>query len=136
MGSYSNYLENELLDHVFGGTDYSRPATLYLALLTAAPDDTSTGSTITEATYTGYARKSITNNDTNFPAASGGAKSNGAEIAFAECTAGSSAITHWALVDASTGGNVICWGALTTSKEISTGDTPRVAVGDLDITLD
>lgn len=136
MGSKSDYLENEILDHILGGADYSRPATLYLALLTAAPTDASTGSTITEATYTGYARVAITNNATNFPAASGGAKSNGTEIAFAECTAGTSTVTHWALLDAATLGNILYWGALTTSKDISTGDTPKVAVGDLDITED
>lgn len=136
MGSKSDYLENEILDHILGGADYSRPASVWLALLTAAPTDASTGSTITEATYTGYARKEITNNATNFPAASSGAKSNGTEIAFAECTAGSSTVTHWALLDASTAGNILYWGALTTSKDISAGDTPKVAVGDLDITED
>lgn len=136
MGSKSDYLENEILDHILGGADYSRPAIVYLALCTAAPTDASTGSTITEATYTGYARKAITNNSTNFPAASGGAKSNGAEIAFAECTGGSSDVTHWALLDADTAGNVLYWGALTASKNISSGDTPKVAVGDLDITED
>lgn len=136
MGSFSDYLENKLLDHVFGGGDYTRPTTLYMALLTSAPNDASTGSNISEANYTGYTRKAVTNNATNFPAASGGAKSNGTEIVFAECTGGSSTITHFAIVDADAGGNVIGWGALSTSKQITAGDTPKFAVGDLDITLD
>lgn len=136
MGSFSNTLENAILDHVFGGGDYIRPATLYIALLTAVPDDTSTGSTITEANYTGYARKSVTNNAINFPAASVGAKSNGVDVVFAECTAGTSTITHFAIVDAATLGNVVSWGALSISKVISVGDTPKFATGDLDITLD
>jgi len=136
MGSFSDHLENNLLDHVFGGVDYVRPATLYMALLTSAPNDASTGSTIAEATYTGYSRKAVTNNATNFPSASGGVKSNGTEIVFNECTGGSSTITHFAIVDASSGGNVLGWGALSVSKAISAGDTPKFAVGDLNITLD
>lgn len=136
MGSFSDYLENEVLDHIFSAATWTPPVTLYLALCTAAPTDASTGSTLTEANYTGYSRLAVTNNATNWPAASAGAKSNGVAFTFAECTAGTSTITHFAIVDAATLGNVIGWGALTTSKTITTGDTPKFAIGDLDITLD
>lgn len=136
MAGYSDYAENKILDHVFGGPDYTRPATLYLALLTAAPTDSDTGSTIVEANYTGYSRKAVTNDATNFPAASSGAKSNGVELLYSECTAGSSTITHFAWVDAASAGNVIGYGALTLSKIITAGDTPRFPVGTLTIAQD
>jgi len=136
MGSFSDYLENELLDHVLGGSDFARPATVYLALLTAAPDDTDTGSTLTEATYTGYARKSVTNDETSFPAASGGSKQNGTTIEFAECTGGSSTVTHVAIVDAATLGNVLAYGTLTTSKAVSNGDKLVFDPNDITLTLD
>jgi hypothetical protein len=136
MSSFSNFLELELLDHVFGGGDYSRPATLYIALCTAAPTDASTGSTLTEANYTGYARKAFTNNSTNFPAASSGSKSNGVAITFNPCTGGSSTVTHFAIVDAASNGNVLGWGALTASLAVSNGITPEFAIGALTITLD
>ena len=136
MGSFSDYLENKLLDHILGGPDYTRPATVYIALCTAAPTDASTGSTIVEATCTGYARKAVTNNDTNFPAAASGSKSNGVAIEFAKCTALSSVITHFAIVDADTAGNVIGWGALTAQKTIETNDIPRFGIGDLVTTQD
>jgi hypothetical protein len=136
MGSFSNDAENKILDHVVGGSDYARPATLHLALLTTAPTDASTGSTIVEANYTGYQRKAVTNNSTNFPAASNGLKSNGVEIVFDECTAGSSTVSHFAICDASSAGNVIAWGSLGTPRTYEAGVTPRIAIGDLQITLD
>jgi len=83
-GSKSNYLENKVLDHVLGGGDYTRPATVYVALYTVAPSDTGGG---TEVTGGSYARAAVTNNSTNWPAASGGEKSNGTEITFETATA-------------------------------------------------
>lgn len=139
MAGFNDYAEDEILDHVFGGGDYSRPATLYMAALKSAAADDDDGSTISEADFTDYARVAITNNATNFPAASGGAKSNGTEIAFPEAGAGSNNdLTHWALLDSGTlgAGNIIIAGAFDTTKNITDGDTLRIPVGDLDITLD
>ena len=78
MGSYADYLENKILDHVFGAVTYTPPATLYFGLSTTTIADAGTG--ITEPVGNGYARKGVTNNTTNFPSASGGAKTNGADI--------------------------------------------------------
>jgi len=41
--SFTNYLETEILDHVFGGNAYTAPGTHYLALYTAAPGETGGG---------------------------------------------------------------------------------------------
>ena len=38
MAGFSDYLEDKVLDHVFGGTAYTAPSTLYVALYTVAPD--------------------------------------------------------------------------------------------------
>jgi len=132
-GSKSDFLENELLDHVLGGGDYSRPATVYVALFTVAPSDSGGG---TEVSGGSYARVAVTNNATNWPAASGGAKSNGTEIAFPEATASWGTVVAFAIFDAETGGNMLYWADLTTSKSIDSGDTAKFAVGDLDITED
>ena len=40
MAGFSDYLEDKVLDHVFGGNAYSAPSTLYVALYTVAPTDT------------------------------------------------------------------------------------------------
>ena len=134
MSSFGNYLENELLDHVFGNAAYSAPATLYLALSTADPTDD--GSGIAEPSGGSYARLGVTNNATNFPAAVSGAKSNGVDFTFATATASWGVITHMAIYDAITGGNMLAHAVLTASKNVDNGDTLSFEAGELDITLD
>lgn len=132
--SWSDYAENKILDHFLGKTSYTLVTPLYLALCTVVPTDASTGSTITQASYTGYARKAVAAADLN--AAASGSTSNANKLEFAACTAGSSTIIGWALCDASTAGNMICWGT-TTSTVISTTQTPAtIAVGGLVATQD
>lgn len=132
--SASNYLELEILDHVLGGADYTRPATVYVSLHTSDPGETGTN----ETSGTDYARKSVTNNDTNWPAASAGNKSNGTAITFATPGSGgwSSPVTHFGIWDASTNGNFLFGGALSVSKTINQGDVVSFGVGDLDVTAD
>lgn len=132
-GSKADYLADKLLDHVLGGGEFTRPATVYVALYTVAPTDTGGG---TEVTGGSYARVEVVNNATNWPAASGGAKANGAEITFPEATADWGTVVALAILDAVTAGNFLYWADLTTSKAIGSGDTAKFAVGDLDVTED
>jgi len=136
-GSKSNYLENKILDHVLGGGDYSRPATVYIALYTAAPTDAG-GGTEVDDTDTGYARVEVTNNSTNWPAASDGAKSNGEDFTFPTATDDWGTVVAFGILDdgIDPGGNLLYWGDLTASKAINTGDTAKFATGDIDITED
>lgn len=129
--SKSAYLEDEILDHVLGGADYTRPATVYIALFTTAPSEPD-GTGGTEVTGNNYSRVSVTNNATNFPAASGGSKSNGNVITFPSATGGDwGTIVAFGIYDASSGGNLLYFGTLTTSKSVQDGDTARFPVGDL-----
>lgn len=96
---------NELLDHSFKKAESTQPTNVYIALLTAACDATDTGSTITEADYTGYARVEIEAADMD--AASGGSINSAATIAFGKCTAGSDHIVGIAILNASTGGTLM-----------------------------
>ena len=43
MAGFTDYLEDKVLDHVFGGSAYTAPTTLYVGLFTAAPSDTGGG---------------------------------------------------------------------------------------------
>ena len=105
-----------------------------MALCTVIPTDASTGTSITEATYTGYARKEIL--ATDLSAAASGSKTNSAAITFAACTGGSSTIIGFAIVDALTLGNILYWGT-TTSKVIDTSNTPAtIAIGGLVVSED
>jgi len=133
MGSFSNFLENELLDHVFGNAAYTAPATLYVALFTATPSDAGGG---TEVSGGSYARVAVTNNATNFPAASAGVKSNGTAITFPMATASWGTVAAFGIFDAVTAGNLLAWGALSASRAVANLDIVYFPAGDLDITLD
>lgn len=115
----TNFLENELLDHILSNATYTGPATTFVALYTADPGETFAG---TEVTGGSYARVSYTNNVANWPAASGGSKSNANVIDFGTATANWGTITHVALADASSAGNGLFYGALTASKTVNNGD--------------
>lgn len=132
MSSFSDFLENKILDHVFGSVAYAAPVTFYLAAYTAAPSDAGGG---TEVTGGAYARVAITNNAVNFPASAGGAKSNGTVITFPTATASWGTVTHLAIMDAASAGNQIGWSPLTLAKLIDTADTMSVPVGSLALSL-
>jgi hypothetical protein len=129
MASFTDYTENKVLDHVVGKTSFTMPS-IWIALFTAAPSDTGGG---TEATGGSYARKSTAGAD--WAAASGGATSNAAAITFVTPSASWGTVTHFALMDASTAGNMIAWSSLTTPQAIGTGNTVSFAIGELDVTL-
>lgn len=137
MGSKSDYLEAKLLDHVLGATVYTAPATVYVALFSAAPSDAGGG---TELSGNGYARVAVTNNGTNWPAATGTSptsKSNGTAITFpAATTADWLAATHFAVFDSNAGGNMLIWGSLSASKTVQVGDIASFAIGALTWTED
>jgi len=125
--SFSNYLETEMLDHVFGGNAYTAPATLYLSLHTANPDEDGSGA---EVSGGGYARQSMA------MTVSGNTASNDSAVEYPTATANYGTVTHVGVYDASSAGNLLCYASLTSSKTIETGDVFRVPAGDLDITLD
>ena len=136
MAGFSNFMEIEVLNSVFGdhATINLFTAPTYLALTTTAVGETDTGSTLTEANYTGYARKAIAAADMS--AASAGSKTNSNALTFAACTASSSTVIGWAQCSASTAGEIGVFGTCT-STVISTTQTPAtVAIGGLVANLD
>lgn len=125
--SFSNYLENKVLGHVFGGAAYTAPTTLYVGLFTSDPGETGSG---TEVSGGSYARQTITFTVT------GSQASSNAAVEFPTATASWGTITYAAVYDAVSGGNLLASGALTTSKTIDSGDVFRIPSGDFDIDLD
>ncbi len=127
-----------LLNHALGAAVNTPDVTLYLALFSVACADGAAG---TEATGTGYARVAITNNATNFPAATGSttpvAKSLHIQFAFPTAGADWSAAANqvgWGLFDASSAGNLVAYGPLTVAKPVLSGDTPTFAADALSFT--
>jgi len=126
MSAMSDYLENEILDHILGTGAYTMPSTVYVGLSTGSFNDDNSG---TELTGNGYARESIA-----FSAASSGTASNSGAVEVSAATGSWGTVSHFGLFDASSSGNLLIHGALTASKVIETGDILKIAVGDMDIT--
>jgi len=131
MGSFSNYLENELLDHVFKTGSYTVPTNIYIALSTTTIEDSTTGTTITEPSGGAYVRK-ICN---TWDAAASGATENTQVVTFAQATKSWGSIQDFAICDAITKGNILVYGNLGAAKTVASGDTAKFATGDIDVTL-
>ena len=131
MAGFSDYLEDKVLDHVFGGVSYTAPATLYVALYTVAPDDTGGGTEVTTV-GTAYVRQTAT---FTVSGTSPTTASNSAAIEYPTATANYGTVVAVGILDASSAGNLLAYADLDTSKVVSTGDVFRFDAGDLDITL-
>ena len=129
MSAASDYLENKVLDHFLGTASTTAPTNVYIALFTAEPTDANSGTEVSTS-GTAYARQTAT-----FSAASSGSTSNSANIEFSQATANYGTVTHFGIYDASTAGNLLFHGALTSSKTIETGDVFKIATGNLTITV-
>lgn len=131
MGTFTDYWENKILNHVFGKGDYA-PPTIYVGLSTADPLDNASG--LSEPSGNGYARVQTPASDWN--SASGGSLDNAGDVTFPEATGSWGALTHFAMFDAATGGNMLAHGALTQSRSVGNSETARFEAGALDVSLD
>lgn len=135
MSAMTNYLEGELIKHLFRTGTFAKPATIAIALFTSDPGENVSGA---EVTGNGYARAQLAPSDTNWaaPVAGNGVTSNNSLVTFATPTGpGWGTITHFGIFDATSGGNMLLYGALTTPKTINADDVVTLANGQLTVTF-
>ena len=131
MGALSNYLEEKIVEHFLRNSAVGSPATVYLALYESDPGEAGAG---TEATFVNYVRVAST-----WTALDGaGQTKNVATVTFAANGNASAAatITHAAILDAATTGNVLLYGPLASPKTLAVGDVLSFAANALTLTLD
>jgi hypothetical protein len=121
------YGENVALNALLGS---SSPATVYLCVYSAAPSSAGGGTEITN-----LPRLAITNNATNFPAASSGAKTNGTDQTIGPASSACAEATHWGIHAHSSSDQLIWWGPMTTPRTCGVGDSIKFAAGDIDLDL-
>ncbi len=125
--SFADFWEAEVLDHLFDIGAYAAP-TIYVGLSTADPlDDASGLAEPSDAAYVRIACAAWTR--------VAGLVDNDAAITFTEATESWGTITHVALFDAESGGNMLVSFALDSGVGVSTGETARFPAGELNITL-
>lgn len=139
MSAMSDYLEGILIDHMFRTATFTKPTTIAIALCTAAPVDSDTGSLTSKevANSNAYARATLNPSNSNWDddAGGNGATANTTTITFATASGNWGTITHVAITDSTShaSGNLLLHGALTSSKVVQSGDTFKFNAGDLDI---
>lgn len=145
--SFSNFMERKILDFIWSNTAMTVSGTYFVGLATATIATADTGITVVEppttsgGNPTAYARVSFTNNATNWPAATVvnliGQKQNAVAINFPQCSTNWGTVTYFFMADTSAvaTGSIVGFGALTTSKTISSGDTASFAINAVTITL-
>jgi hypothetical protein len=137
MSAASDYLEGELIKHIFRTGSFAKPTVLAVGLFTSAPSDAG-GGTEVSSSGTGYARAQLNPADANWtaPAGGNGLTDNAAAITFPTPSGAWGQVTHYGIFDAASGGNLLIHGVLTQPKTINNGDpAPSFAIGALDITF-
>jgi hypothetical protein len=126
MSAASNYLETAMFNHVFRNTAYTPAATLYVALFTSSGSlaELEAGTLTNEVTGGSYARQTAT-----FGAPTNGAGSNSGTVTFPTASAGWGTIRFAAIMDASTSGNVLVYGQLSSDVTINTSNTFQFNTG-------
>lgn len=125
--SFTNDLETRVLQWALTNGSPARPTAWYIGLFTAAPGETGGG---TEVSGGSYVRTAATFT------VSGNLATTSAAVEFPTATASWGSITHAAIFDASTAGNMLAYATLSAAKTIDTGDVLRFPAGDIDVTLD
>lgn len=135
--SWSDTLEDAILDHVLGGADYTRVNTIWVGLSTAVVSDNANG--LAEPSGNGYARVALVNSSNNFGAAASGVKQNATVVTFPEASGSWGTVVHFQLWSDATGvaaGDLVAAGSLAVDKAITAGDTPRFPINSLSVTQD
>ena len=151
-GSKSNYLENEILDHILGGQDlpYSPPANIYVGLHTgmnalgdAGNDDPIFVASEVISGASNYSRVQVANDSAHWAPATNGVKSNSQTIQFPTASGNWTSLTetglfirYAGLYDAPAGGNLLFWADLQVPKPVTQDDTLSIPAGGLVVTED
>lgn len=138
MSQMSDYLEASLLNHIFRTATFSKPTTLYLALINGTPVDLDTGTTIQSKEPTGgsYVRKPLSVVDAQWSVPGvGGVISNTSGTSWTATGGSLGVVSGLCYCDASGGGNMVLFGLLTTPRDVLTGESITFPSGNLSITF-
>lgn len=131
---FSTAIDNKVLDHFTRKADWALEADFFVGLSSTTP--TKAGGNVTEPSGGAYARVQIT--AAQFNAASASATTTNVEKSFPTATAtwlSGANLTHLVIYDAASAGNFLGFKALDVAKPVISGDTAKIAAGDLDIAM-
>ena len=130
MSGFSNYWKNEVMNHTMGKSSI-KSTSVYIGLSTSEPNND--GSNLNEPDFDSYSR--VLTYAEDWDTVFDGCIENVNDISFSLATENWGLMTYFVLFDAATGGNMIIFGKLSPSKNISSGQIPKFPAGDLQLIL-
>lgn len=131
MTAASDYLEQKFLEHLTGHSSWTAPSALYVALMTGDPLDNAQMANVYELSGGGYERL-----EAEFDQPADGQTANTDELTFSNLVTNGAPITHVAIFDAATGGNMLLHGPLLEPRAVPNGEAAYFAPGDLTLSMD
>ncbi len=140
LTGFSNYVMDNVLNTTLRGVAFPLPSAVYVAAFKTDPTPAGTGTEVNTTEWPAYARIDAADGgaiSTGWTAPADGAggrkeSTNAKQLVYAANDgAGTVAVTHWALFDAVTSGNLLIPDALDTAKDVEVGDELGFDIGDL-----
>lgn len=127
----TTYFLNDVMGNVFKTkTSPALPTSYYIGLSSTAP--TLAGGNVTEpSSSSGYARVKLT----TLSAPANGVITNSGDITFPESTGNWGTLSHFVVYDSATGGNLLMYDQLTSSRTVESGTVVAIKSGKLNLTL-
>lgn len=131
MSLMTNTFERMVLNTMLGTTAQA-PAQVYVALFLSSPTESGQGGT--EVSYQDYARQPL---NLSAPVVNGTTVtvSNTEDIAFVVPNTSAGTVTHVAIMDAVTGGNVLVYAAIPNPIALTMETQPKFLIGDIVLTM-
>jgi hypothetical protein len=131
MSAFSNYLEDQITGWIAGTTFATAPTATFVQLYSQDPTDAGS------ATGALYSRVSIASGTGSWTRGTGGngTITNASAFTITSSATATASATYVAVWDASTAGNLLFFGALTTAKTIASGDEVKFNASALTLTV-
>ena len=131
MSAFSNYLEDQITGWIAGTTFAAAPTATFVQLYSQDPTDAGS------ATGALYSRVSIASGAGSWTRGTGnaGTITNASAFTITSSATATASATHVAVWDASTAGNLLFFGQLTTAKTVASGDEVKFNASALTLTV-
>lgn len=130
MPALGTYAENAVINALLRNSPITWATLWYVALYTSNPTATDVGTEVSTSGGSNYVRQSIT-----FGAPASGVSSSVVDVSFPVAGTNWGNITHAAIRDATSAGNLLFYGTLVLPRNISTGDVLKFLTGNVSITV-
>lgn len=125
MSAASNYTEENVINALLRGVTFPVPSKTYVGLHTANPGEAG-GNEVTTAAFPAYVRREAEQGGaigSGWSAPVDGLSKNANQLTYPGFNgAAPVTVTHWAVYDAATGGNMLFYAPLQTARTLQTGD--------------